>query len=117
AVGLFVDGVYQGINAGTVFDMLDVEQVEVLRGPQGVAFGRNTTGGAVLVRTADPSFEWEGDARIAYEGPVDEGRGTGMLTASGVVSGPLSSAVAVRLGVLHSDDGGYFTNLFDGSDF
>lgn len=117
AVGLFVDGVYQGINAGTVFDMLDVNQVDVLRGPQGVAFGRNTTGGAVLVRTADPSFEWEGHARIGYEAPVDEGRGTGMLTASGVVSGPLSDIVAVRLGVLHSDDGGYFTNLYDGKDF
>lgn len=117
AVGLFVDGVYQGINAGTVFDMLDIEQVDVLRGPQGVAFGRNTTGGAVLVRTADPSFEWEGHARIGYEAPVDEGRGTGMLTASGVVSGPLSDIVAVRLGALHSDDGGYFTNLYDGKDF
>ena len=117
AVGLFIDGVYQGINAGTVFDMLDVERVDVLRGPQGVAFGRNTTGGAVLVRTADPSFEWEGHARLAFEGPVDAGRGTGMLTGSGVVSGPISDAVAVRLGVLHSDDGGYFTNLYDGEDF
>ena len=45
AVGLFVDGVYMGINAGTMFDMLDVEQVDILRGPQGVSFGRNTTGG------------------------------------------------------------------------
>lgn len=117
AVGLFVDGVYSGINAGSVFDLLDVEQVDVLRGPQGVAFGRNTTGGAVLVRTADPSWEWEGHAKLALEGPVDSGRGDAMITARGVVSGPLSDSVAIRLGALHSSDGGYFKNLFDGSDF
>ncbi len=117
AVGLFVDGVYSGINAGSVFDMLDVERIDVLRGPQGVAFGRNTTGGAVLVKTADPSWNWEGHARVAVEGPVDSGRGAAMVTARGVISGPLSDRVAIRLGALHSSDGGYFENSFDGSDF
>ncbi len=117
AVGLFVDGVYMGINAGTVFDMLDVESVDLLRGPQGVAFGRNTTGGAVLVKTADPSWQWEGSAKLAFEGPVDGGRGAGMLTARNVVSGPISDRVAIRLAALHSNDGGYFENGFDGSDF
>jgi iron complex outermembrane receptor protein len=117
AVGLFVDGVYSGINAGSVFDMLDVERIDVLRGPQGVAFGRNTTGGAVLVKTADPTWNWEGHARVAIEGPVDGDRGVGMVTARGVISGPLSDRVAIRLGALHSSDGGYFKNGFDGSDF
>ncbi len=116
AVGLFVDGVYSGINAGSVFDMLDVEQVDVLRGPQGVAFGRNTTGGAVLVKTADPSWEWEGHVRAALEGPVDSGRGDPMLTMRAVASGPLSDNVAIRLGALHTSDGGYFKNLYDGRD-
>ena len=117
AVGLFVDGVYMGINAGTVFDMLDVEQVEVLRGPQGVAFGRNTTGGAVLITTANPTWEWEGHTRLSFETPVDGGRGAPMATASAVISGPIDDNVAIRLGVLHSDDGGYFKNSFDGSNF
>ncbi len=112
-----MDGVYQGINAGDVFDLLDVERVDVLRGPQGVAFGRNTTGGAVLVKTADPSFEWEGHARMRLEGPVDGGRGKAMLTSRAVVSGPLSDSVAIRLAALHSDDGGYFENSFDGRAF
>lgn len=117
AVGLFVDGVYQGINAGTVFDLLDVERIDVLRGPQGVAFGRNTTGGAIVVQTIGPTWDWEGYARAGYEGPVDGGRGTGMFTLRGVVSGPLSEHVAIRIGALHSNDGGYFRNSFDGSDF
>ncbi|OJW75095.1 MAG: hypothetical protein BGO57_12990 [Sphingomonadales bacterium 63-6] len=116
AVGLFVDGVYTGINAGSVFDMLDVEQVDVLRGPQGVAFGRNTTGGAVLVTTADPSWEWEGHLRMAVEGPVDAGRGDPLITARAVVSGPLSDKIAIRLGALHTSDGGYFKNLYTGGD-
>ena len=117
AVGLFVDGVYLGINAGTVFDALDVERVDILRGPQGVAFGRNTTGGAVMLQTADPTWDWEGYARAGFEGPLDSGRGAGMFSVRGVVSGPLSDNVAIRLGALHSSDGGYFENLFDGSDF
>lgn len=117
AVGLFVDGVYMGINAGTMFDMLDVERVEVLRGPQGVSFGRNTTGGAVTIRTADPSETWEGQARLSWEGPVDSGRGKGTVSGQAVISGPLSENLSFRVGVLRSDDGGYFRNLVDGSDY
>jgi len=117
AVGLFVDGVYMGINAGTVFDALDVERVDILRGPQGVAFGRNTTGGAIMVQTGDPTWDWEGHARASYEGPVDGGRGAGMFSLRGVVSGPLSESVAIRLGALHSSDTGYFENSFDGSNY
>ena len=50
-VGIFVDGVYMGINSGMVFDNFDIAGLEVLRGPQGVLFGRNVTGGAVLLRS------------------------------------------------------------------
>lgn len=117
AVGLFIDGVYLGINAGTVFDLLDVERIDVLRGPQGVAFGRNTTGGAILVSTADPTWDWQGHADLSFETPIDGGRGAPMAMARAVISGPLSKNVRIRLGVLHSDDGGYFENSFNGSDF
>ncbi len=116
AVGLFVDGVYMGVNAGTVFDLVDVRSVELLRGPQGVAFGHNTTGGAVLINTADPSHEWLGHASLAFEGLVDEGRGGPMATGRAVVSGPLSDTLAVRLAVLHSTDAGYFRNQLTGAD-
>ena len=53
-VGVFVDGVYLGLSAGTVVDLMDIASVEVLRGPQGTLFGRNVTGGAVLINTKGP---------------------------------------------------------------
>ena len=116
AVGLYVDGVYIGINAGTVFDALDVARVDLLRGPQGVVYGHNTTGGAVLLTTADPSRDaWEGEVRMGLEGPVDGGRGSPLGTARAVVSGPLSQRLAVRFGALRTSDGGYFRNSFNGN--
>ncbi|MEE4209478.1 MAG: Plug domain-containing protein, partial [Parvularcula sp.] len=67
AVGVFVDGVYLGSNAGVVLDLFDLEGVEILRGPQGLLFGRNTTGGAVLVNTGNPTEELRAGARVGYE--------------------------------------------------
>ena len=114
AVGLFVDGVYIGVNAGTVFDSLDIERVDILRGPQGVAFGRNTTGGAVLVQTGDPTWTSQGYVRASFDGPIDSGRGAGQFSTRAVYSGPLSDTVAIRVGGLYSNDRGYFENAFDG---
>ena len=58
-VGVFVDGIYMGISAGVINDFFDMEGVEILRGPQGLLFGRNVTGGAVLLRTRKPTDEFE----------------------------------------------------------
>ena len=118
AVGTVIDGVYVASNAGLVLDAFDIASVEVVRGPQGVLYGRNTTGGAVLVNTADPTFAWEGHARIAGEGPVDRGRGAMRGTGQIVVSGPIiTDRVAIRLGAYHDSDGGYFRNLATGANF
>jgi len=116
-VGVFVDGVYLGFNGGVVFDLFDLDSVEILRGPQGVLFGRNVTGGAVLINTGNPTEEFSGKFRAAVDGPLaDGGRGGPNYTASGVISGPIvEDALLFKIGAYYNKDEGYFTNLFDGS--
>lgn len=86
-VGTFVDGIYLGINGGVVLDVFDLESVEVLRGPQGILFGRNTTGGAVLINTKKPGDEWEAN----FKGAIESGfRDTGKnFYAMGGIGGPI----------------------------
>ncbi|TXS92772.1 TonB-dependent receptor [Parahaliea maris] len=106
-VGVFVDGVYMGLNNGIIFDTFDLESIEVLRGPQGILFGRNVTGGAVLVNTRKPGKEFEATVMAAVDGG---GRGgyNGYLKAS--VGGPVTSALSAKLTAYQNSDEGYFEN-------
>ncbi|PNS08469.1 TonB-dependent receptor [Solilutibacter silvestris] len=106
-VGIFVDGVYMGISAGMVFDNFDLQNVEILRGPQGVLFGRNVTGGAVLINTRKPTDQFHFDARLGVE--------TGLKTTlDATVRGPLAKGLLDgKLAVYDSHDNGWFTNKFD----
>ncbi len=112
-VGVFVDGVYLGINGGVVFDLFDLDSVEILRGPQGVLFGRNVTGGAVVINTGNPTEDFRGKFRAAVDGPaLDGGRGGPNYTVSGVVSGPIVEDVLLfKVGAYYNKDEGYFRNL------
>lgn len=111
AVTLFIDGMYVGLNAGAISDLFDIEAVEVLRGPQGTLYGRNVTGGAVLVRTRGPTDIFEARGRLAVES------GTNVLSEASV-SGPIAPGLlSGRLSVYRNDDRGWFTNDFDGASF
>ncbi|WP_300381942.1 TonB-dependent receptor [Henriciella sp.] len=115
AVGVFVDGVYLGINNGVVVDLFDLESVEVLRGPQGLLFGRNTTGGALVINTARPTDEFSYKARARFDGPIDDDRGGLNSTVQGIVSGPLiEDKLNGKIGAYYNTDAGYFKNQFDG---
>jgi len=72
-VGVYLDGVYMGRPDGTLLDNIDIASVQVLRGPQGTLFGKNTTGGAILYTTNAPGDEVEGNfqARLGNMGRMD----------------------------------------------
>lgn len=83
-VGLYVDDVFYARPASSVFDFVDLEQVEVLRGPQGTLYGKNTTAGAINLRTRAPSFDPEARGELSF------GR-FGFIQAKTSLSGPLLS--------------------------
>jgi iron complex outermembrane receptor protein len=103
AVGVYVDGVYFSRIRGTQLDLLDLQRVEVLRGPQGTLYGKNTIGGALSIVTRRPGDEMRGSASISL-GNYDfrEVR----LSASG----PVSDTVAAGFAVLHNERGGFVTD-------
>ena len=105
SVGLFFDGVYGGRGRLTRTALFDVAQVEVLKGPQGVLFGKNTIGGAISVRSESPTDEVSGYVRAGYDFE-QSGR-----TVDGVISGGLSESVKGRLSVRYADGEGDVTNV------
>ena len=104
-VGVFVDGLYMGTTYGVVIDTFDLESVEVLRGPQGLLFGRNVTGGAVVLRNQRPNGEFGARFRV---GATDEEQ----VNIAGAIEGSLvEDKLAAKLVVYYDDDRGYFKNV------
>ncbi len=108
-VGVFVDGVYMGTNAMVLYDAFDLEGIEVLRGPQGVLFGRNVVGGAVLLNTRAPTSQYEARLRTSVEGG---GKAPNMYV-SGTLNAPLTDTLAARFTVYSNQDQGWFENEYD----
>ncbi len=90
--------------------MMDLERVEVLRGPQGILFGKNSIAGAVSMISAKPTDELEGSIRGLYEPDVDE------KDIRGVISGPITDKLGGRLAFLYCEMDGYMDNTFLNSD-
>lgn len=104
-VGIYIDQVYYSRAATATFDFLDVDQVEVLRGPQGTLYGKNTTAGAINITSRRPSFTPEARAELNY-GNFD------FVQAKASVSGPLlGDSVAARVGTSYTSRQGTTYNV------
>lgn len=103
SVAVFLDGVYIGRGAGANFDMFDLQRIEVLKGPQGALFGRNTIGGAISVVTKKPSAE-----RMAKFG-VTVGN-EGIIRGQGLLNGALSENLMGKVVVNYRHHNGFVTN-------
>lgn len=108
SAGVFVDGVYLGRPGMAAMDFIDIQQLEVLRGPQGTLFGKNTTAGAINITTALPKFELGG------LGQVTAGK-YGYQQYQGSVTGPLTDDLAARLTAYHTTRDGIADNITTGS--
>jgi iron complex outermembrane receptor protein len=109
AVGVYLDQVYLARPGQTVFDLVDVDRIEVLRGPQGTLFGKNTSAGAVVISTRAPSFTPEAGGDVTL-GNYD------FRQVHAYLSGPLAGdTLAARLSFSKTDRDGFNTNRFDGS--
>ncbi|MEO5629569.1 MAG: TonB-dependent receptor [Thermomonas sp.] len=108
-VGVYVDDVYLARPQGALLDILDVERVEVLRGPQGTLYGKNTLGGAIKLVTRDPAATLSGTATLTAG---DYGRRDGKL----VLNLPLGDRLRTRLALGTFDRNGFGRNLFTGAE-
>jgi len=107
-VGIYVDDVYYSRAASSTFDFLDVQQIEVLRGPQGTLYGKNTTAGAINIATRQPTFDFEGRAEVSIGN-------LGFKQAKAAISGPLTDNIAARLAVSSTSRRGTIFNVTSGN--
>lgn len=106
-VGFYVDGVYYARPAATTLDFIDVDQIEVLRGPQGTLFGKNTTAGAFNITTRKPSFSSGANFELSYGN-------YGFLQAKSSITGAISKKIAGRLSFSGTQRDGLIDNIVTG---
>ncbi|MCB2073970.1 MAG: TonB-dependent receptor [Novosphingobium sp.] len=106
-VAIYIDGVYQGSSTTLNQELLDIESVQILKGPQGTLFGRNSTAGAILIKTLDPEFDISGKVRASY-GRFND------YTLAGYLTAPIASDVlAFNLSGSYRESDGFNRDLFD----
>jgi len=104
-VGVMIDGVVLGVNTGQLIDAFDIEQIEISRGPQGIFFGKNTTGGVINVRRTTPTRE------LGFKGSVAYGSHE-TVNVKGIFNAPLGNRGGIKLGATYNETDGYTRNIF-----
>jgi len=110
AVGVYLDDVYMSRIQGSLFKLYDIERIEVLRGPQGTLYGKNTPGGAIKLITRNPGEELEAAASLTL-GNYDRTQG------SIYVAGPLTDTLSASFSVLHDERDGFVEDPIDGEEY
>jgi iron complex outermembrane receptor protein len=101
---VYIDGVYQGRPIGNDQDLVDISQVEILRGPQGTLYGKNTTAGAFSLTTVRPGDQWQGRGEVQYGEQND-------FRAAGYVAGPLTNTLGIKISAYRRKSDGYQKDL------
>ncbi len=109
AVGVYIDGVYSARSGGAVLAFNDVERIEILKGPQGTLFGRNSAAGAVSLITKQPGREFEG--RVTTRFGSD-----GQRYLDGLINTPLGETTALRVSALRNESDGWLRDAATGRD-
>jgi iron complex outermembrane receptor protein len=107
--GVVVDGVFIGVNSGAMVKALDLERIEILRGPQGTLFGRNSIAGVINITRRRPAFELSGEVQAGYGNYGD-------TKLDGYVNLPVNDQLAFKLAGAYSDRDGWFYNRTLGGD-
>ncbi|WP_460355257.1 MULTISPECIES: TonB-dependent receptor [unclassified Pseudomonas] len=107
SVGLYIDNVYLGRPGMAVFDLMDIEQLEVLRGPQGTLFGKNTTAGVINISTRAPTFTPERSIETSFGED-------GYFQTKGTISGPINDELAGRFSAYRTRSDGDIKNEYNG---
>ncbi|NKI17687.1 TonB-dependent receptor [Spongiibacter sp. KMU-166] len=110
-VGIYVDGVYIARSTGTALDVADLQRIEILRGPQGTLYGRNTTGGAINLITKKPTTEG-----IEFKQKFTVGN-RNLFTSKSTLNVPVTDTVAVKVAAMRTMQDGHVDNSGPGGDF
>jgi len=111
SVGVFIDDFYWGIGHGQLVDTFDIERIEVLRGPQSVLFGKNTSGGAIVIRRNQPKGEFSAKFKAGI-GNYDQYNFQAVMHTPAVLNDTLAAKVYFN----YKDRAGFSENLYDGTD-
>lgn len=111
SVALYMDGVYIGSSVGTAFESADIARIEVLRGPQGTLYGRNSTGGAINLITNKASTEQLEFRQTLTAGNLDQ------FNSRSILNIPITDNTAIKFAYSHSERDGFVENIGNGKDW